>query len=227
MAWQRQVANPDKGEVITGAPLIVEEPGDHRCRRRRIRHSRLGRGDRSDHPEGSLAHLHRFRQRTNRVTKPGRMPTMLLRPAAVRRGSRAPTIPRPTPSSGASEIAGPDWDNRVSAGRQYLHGQFAGARRHHRQDQVALSSTRRTIPTTTTAWPRMCWPTCPHRTGHPKLALEADRNGFAYAIDRTGQLHLGPALRQEGHLDQEGWIRRPASRWNTTPTNLSSITTRR
>jgi alcohol dehydrogenase (cytochrome c) len=58
MVWQRQVANPDKGEVITGAPLVVNgraitgvAGAEYGIR------GWLAR-NRSRNAEGSLAHLH-------------------------------------------------------------------------------------------------------------------------------------------------------------------------
>ncbi|WGR91604.1 PQQ-binding-like beta-propeller repeat protein [Bradyrhizobium sp. ISRA435] len=58
VAWQRQVADPDKGEVITGAPLIVKDMAITGVAGAEIRHSRLDRCDRPEDPEGSLAHAH-------------------------------------------------------------------------------------------------------------------------------------------------------------------------
>ena len=56
--WQRQVANPDKGEVATVAPLVVKNLVDLRRVRRRIRHSRLDRGHRPDDAKGGVADLY-------------------------------------------------------------------------------------------------------------------------------------------------------------------------
>ena len=56
--WQRQVADPDKGEVVTGAPLIVKNMAITGRGRRGIWNSRLDRRDGSRHSEGGVAHLH-------------------------------------------------------------------------------------------------------------------------------------------------------------------------
>ena len=62
VAWQRQVADPNKGEVITGAPLIVKNMAITGVAGAEYGISRLDRGDRPQHRKGSLAHPYDPRQ---------------------------------------------------------------------------------------------------------------------------------------------------------------------
>ena len=58
VVWERKIADPAIGETLTIAPLDHPRSCHRRHRRRRIRHPRLHRGDRSQHRQGGVAHLH-------------------------------------------------------------------------------------------------------------------------------------------------------------------------
>ena len=79
-----------------------QEHGHDRLRRRRIRRARLAAGLRHQHRQAGVEDLHRAAQgRAERRHLEGRHGASM---AAARRGSSAPTIRRPTRSSGAPAI---------------------------------------------------------------------------------------------------------------------------
>ena len=92
------------GYAATGAPLVGEGQSDRRHGRRRAFHFRfsrcLRRCDRASSSGGSTP----FRSRASRTSAPG--PATPGRPAASLPGTTAPTIPKPTPCTGAPAIRG-------------------------------------------------------------------------------------------------------------------------
>ena len=160
-----------------------EEHGDHRRGRRRIRNSRLDRGDRSRHAERGLAHLHAF-------------------PAKGEPGSetwKAATNSAETTGGGSTWVTGsydPD-DQHHRLGRRQS-GPGLGQRNIGPATTSTLTARLRLdADTGKIKWHFQHTPNDPYDydsvaenvlvdvpTGK-KLALEADRNGFAYAVDRT------------------------------------------
>ncbi len=89
----------------------------------------------------------------------------------------------------------------ISAGRQQMGRERARAQPERRQDQVGLSSTRRTTPTTSTKSPSTRSSTPRSTAQDRKLVVHAARNGFYYALDRTnGSFVLG-----KQYVDQLNW----------------------
>ena len=186
--WQRQVANPDKGEVVTGAPLVVKNMAitgvagaeygirgwiaatDLKTQKEVWRTYTIpakgepgsetwkGDNDAAANGGGSTWVTGTYDPATN---------THLSGASAIRaRTGTTRTVPATTSTPTAR------WRSTPTPARS-----------------SGTSSTRRTTPTTTTASRRTCWSTLPNGK---KLALEADRNGFAYAVDRSnGQFVWG------------------------------------
>ena len=100
--WTTTVVDYKQGSVITSPPLVVQESGDHRLRRRRVRRARQPAGLRHQHRQGSVEDLDgAWPRRTRQRQLEGRQL------AARRRGAvadRLATTRRPTPSSGAPPI---------------------------------------------------------------------------------------------------------------------------
>ena len=86
VAWQRTVADPDKGEVDHRRAVDRQEHGDHRRGRRGVRHPWLDRRHRSHDREGGLAHPYNPGQGRARQRNLERRATTRPPPAAVRPG---------------------------------------------------------------------------------------------------------------------------------------------
>ena len=184
VAWQRQVADPDKGEVITGAPLIVKNmaitgvAGAEYGIRGWIAATDL------EHPEGSLAHLHHPRQgRARQRDLEGRQRTRR------RRGGGSTWVTGSYDPATNTIIwgvgnPGPDWDNAYRPGDNLYTdsslaldadtGKIKWHFQHTPNDPYDYDSVAENVLVDV-----------PVQRPTTKLALEADRNGFAYAIDRT------------------------------------------
>ena len=202
VAWQRTGCRSRQGRGHYRRAADREEHGDHRRCRRRVRHPRLDRGDRPHDPEGGLAHLYHSRQgRAGQRNLEGRQE----RGRERRRfdvGRPAATIRQPTPLSGASAIRVPTGTTRIGRATTSIPtarwrstpttGKIKWHYQHTPNDPYDYDSVAENVLVD-----------IPGPSGPQKLALEADRNGFAYAVDRTTrQVRLGPSVRQESHLDQ-------------------------
>ena len=183
IAWQRQVADPDKGEVITGAPLIVK-------------------GLAITGVAGAEYGIRGWIAATDLKTQKEVWRTYTI-PAKGEPGSETwkDSYNAAATGGGSTWVTG-TYDpatNTIYLGRrqsrarlgqcvpsrrQSLHRQHARAGRRHRQDQVALPAHAQRSRTTMTASRRTCSST--RRPGQAAQAgAEADRNGFGYAVDRT------------------------------------------
>ena len=100
VTWQRQVADPNKGEVITGAPLIVKDmaitgvAGAEYGIRGWIAATDLN-------SQKEVWRTFTIPAKANRVATPGKTTGTPPRLEAVRHGSPVLMIRRPTPSCGA------------------------------------------------------------------------------------------------------------------------------
>ena len=190
VAWQLQVANPDKGEAVTGAPLVVKNMaitgvsgGEFGIR------GWMAATDLTTHKELWRTHT------IPGAGEPGAETWAGENNAAVSGGAPTWVTGSYDPQSNTlywgTGNPGPDWEFAVSAGRQLLFRQHAGARRRHRQDQVALSAYPND-PFDYDSVSENVLVDVAKEGGTQKLALEADRNGFAYAVDRSnGQFVWG------------------------------------
>ena len=160
VAWQRQVADPDKGEAVTGAPLVVKNMAITGV-------------------AGGEFGIRGWLAATDLTTQKEVWRTYTI-PGKGERGGRyleaAPTTPRPS-GGGPTWVTG-SYDpasNTLYLGHRQPRPRleqlsigpattFIPTARwrstcRHRQAEVALSSTRRTTRTTTTAFRRTCWST--------------------------------------------------------------------
>jgi alcohol dehydrogenase (cytochrome c) len=183
IAWQRQVADPDKGEVVTGAPLIVKNMAI------------TGVAGAEYGIRGWIAatDLDTHKEVWRTYTIPGKGEKGIetwkdANDAAATGGGSAWVTGSYDPSSDTIVWGvgnpGPDWDNEYrpgdnlytdsSLGLDADTGKIKWYFQHTPNDPYDFDSVSENVLVDTTV------------DGRPmKLALEADRNGFAYAIDRT------------------------------------------
>jgi alcohol dehydrogenase (cytochrome c) len=183
VAWQRQVADPDKGEVITGAPLIVKDMAI------------TGVAGAEYGIRGWIAATNLKTQkevwRTFTIPgkgDPGHETWKDDKNAAASGGGSTWVTGSYDPATDTIIWGvgnpGPDWDNEYRPGDNL-----------YTDSSLALDATTGKIK-----WHYQHTPNDPYdydsvaenvlvdvpgKNGPQKLALEADRNGFAYAIDRT------------------------------------------
>ena len=157
-----------------------QEHGDHRRGRRRVRNSRLGRRHRSRHSERGVADLHHPRKGRARLRHLGRKQRRRRQRRRIDLGDRVLRSRAQTPSSGASAIRDPTGTTPI-----------VRATTSTRQSSLALDADTGKIK-----WHFQHTPNDPYDydsvaenvlvdVNGKKLALEADRNGFGYAVDRT------------------------------------------
>ena len=219
MAWQRQVADPDKGEVITGAPLIVKNMAITGV-------------------AGAEYGIRGWVAATDLTTQKEVWRTYTI-PAKDEPGSETWKDDNNAAAAGGGSTwvtgtydpstdtiiwgvgnPGPDWDNQYRPGDNL-----------YTDSSLALDATTGKIK-----WHYQHTPNDPYDYDSVAENVLADvpaPNG-AIAEARAGgrsqrvrlcdrshhrQVRLGPALRQESHLDQRARSGDPASRWNTTPSN--------
>jgi alcohol dehydrogenase (cytochrome c) len=183
VAWQRTVADPDKGEVITGAPLIVKNMAI------------TGVAGAEYGIRGWIAATDLATQkevwRTHTIPgkgEPGSETWKDDKNAAAAGGGSTWVTGTYDPATDTiiwgTGNPGPDWDNAYRPGDNL-----------YTDSSLALDATTGKIK-----WHYQHTPNDPYDydsvaenvlvdipgpSGPQKLALEADRNGFAYAIDRT------------------------------------------
>jgi alcohol dehydrogenase (cytochrome c) len=179
VAWQRQVANPDKGEVITGAPLVVK-------------------GMAISGVAGAEYGIRGWVAATDLATQKELWRTYTI-PAKGEPGSNTWKDDHNAQASGGGSTwvtgsydpatdtiiwgvgnPGPDWDNEYrpgdnlytdsSIGLDAATGKIKWSFQHTPNDPYDYDSVAENVLVD---------------VGGKHLALEADRNGFAYAIDRT------------------------------------------
>ena len=184
VAWQRTVADPDKGEVITGAPLIVKNMAI------------TGVAGAEYGIRGWIAATDLATQkevwRTHTIPgkgEPGSDTWKDSNNAAAAGGGSTWVTGTYDPATDTIIWGvgnpGPDWDNAYRPGDNLYTDSSLASRRRRPARSSGTISTRQTTPSTMTAWRKTCWSISPGPVARRKLALEADRNGFAYAIDRT------------------------------------------
>ena len=183
--WQRQVADPDKGEVVTGAPLIVKN----------MAITGVAGAEYGIRGWVAATDLDTQKEVWRTYTIPGKgepgSDTWKRRQQRGRQrrridlGDRRLTIPPQTPSSGASAIRARTGTTPIRPGDNL-----------YTDRSLALDADTGKIK-----WHFQHTPNDPYDydsvaenvlvdVDGKKLALEADRNGFAYAIDRTnGKFH--------------------------------------
>ena len=184
VAWQRQVADPDKGEVITGAPLIVKNMAI------------TGVAGAEFGIRGWIAATDLASQkevwRTFTIPgkgEPGSETWKDDKNAAASGGGSTWVTGSYDPATDTIIWGvgnpGPDWDNQYRPGDNLytetslaldsLTGKIKWHYQHTPNDPFDYDSVSENVLVDVTG-----------PDGAPlKLALEADRNGFAYAIDRT------------------------------------------
>ena len=129
--WVATVAGLQEGPRDHLAAGGLQEPGRDRHRRRRVRHSRLRAGVRSDHRQVGLEDLHDSRHRASPATIRGR--AIRGRPAPARPGTSAPTMPSATWSTGAPATAAHGAGRRAATTRAiYGRTPTCGPRRSSR-----------------------------------------------------------------------------------------------
>jgi alcohol dehydrogenase (cytochrome c) len=190
VAWQRQVADPDKGEVVTGAPLVVKG----------VAITGVAGGEFGIRGWIAATDLTTQKEvwRTHTIPgagEPGSETWASQHDAAASGGA-------PTWVTGSYDPAtntlfwgtgnpGPDWNSQYRPGDNLFSDSSlaldadTGAIKWHFQhtpnDPFDYDSVSENVLVDV-----------PNRDGTQKLALEADRNGFAYAVDRaTGQFVWG------------------------------------
>jgi alcohol dehydrogenase (cytochrome c) len=179
VAWQRQVADPDKGEVVTGAPLVVK-------------------GMAITGVAGAEYGIRGWVAATDLATQKELWRTYTI-PGKGEPGSETwkDAVSAQTSGGGSTWVTGsydpatdtivwgvgnpgPDWDNQYRPGDNL-----------YTDSSIGLDAT-----TGKMKWHFQHTPNDPYDydsvaenvlvdVGGQKLALEADRNGFAYAVDRT------------------------------------------
>ena len=183
VAWQRQVADPDKGEVITGAPLIVKDMAI------------TGVAGAEYGIRGWIAatDLKTQKEVWRTFTIPGKGDAGYDtwkddKNAAASGGGSTWVTGSYDPSTNTILWGvgnpGPDWDNEYrpgdnlytdsSLGLDADTGKMKWHYQHTPNDPFDYDSVSENVLIDV-----------PGKNGPQKLALEADRNGFAYAIDRT------------------------------------------
>ena len=180
--WQRQVANPDKGEVVTGAPLIVKNMAitgvagaEYGIR------GWIAATDLDTQKEVWRTYTHPRQGRSRHRNLEGQ------RPARKSTGGGSTWVTGILRSghqhdlSGASAIRDRTGTTPIGPGDNLYTDSIARARRRHRQDQVALPAYAERPLRLRLASPRTCWSTSTARSSR----CDADRNGFGYAVDRT------------------------------------------
>lgn len=179
VAWQRQVADPDKGEVVTGAPLVVK-------------------GMAITGVAGAEYGIRGWVAATDLATQKELWRTYTI-PAKGEPGSETwkDAVSAQTSGGGSTWVTGsydpatdtilwgvgnpgPDWDNAYrpgdnlytdsSLGLDANTGKIKWHFQHTPNDPYDYDSVAENVLVD---------------VGGQKLALEADRNGFAYAVDRT------------------------------------------
>ena len=183
VAWQRQVADPDKGEVVTGAPLVVKD----------LAITGVAGGEFGI--RGWLAATDLKTQKE--VWRTFTIPDKEDKAADTWGGANNAAVSGggPTWVTGSYDPAtntlywgtgnpGPDWNSQYRPGDNlYTDSTLAldletGAIKWHVQhtpnDPYDYDSVAENVLVDV-----------PHDGGTQKLALEADRNGIAYAVDRT------------------------------------------
>ena len=178
--WQRQVADPDKGEVVTGAPLIRQEHGDNRAWPARNMESAGGLPPRISILRRKCGAPTRSPKRANPGRKPG-----------------AETNSQETTGGGSTWVTGsydpttntilwgvgnpgPDWDNAYRPGDNLYTdsslavdadtGKIKWHFQHTPNDPYDYDSVAENVLVDVNG---------------KQIALEADRNGFGYAVDRN------------------------------------------
>jgi alcohol dehydrogenase (cytochrome c) len=190
VAWQRQVANPDKGEVVTGAPLIVKNLAI------------TGVAGAEYGIRGWVAatdlNTHKEVWRTYTIPEkgePGSDTWGGSNNAAATGGGSTWVTGSYDPQSNTIVWGvgnpGPDWDNAYrpgdnlytdsSLGLDADTGKIKWHYQHTPNDPFDYDSVAENVLADVTV------------NGKPmKIAMEADRNGFAYAVDReTGKFVWG------------------------------------
>jgi len=190
VAWQRNVANPDKGEVITGAPLVVKNLAI------------TGVAGAEYGIRGWIAATDLTTQkevwRTYTIPgkgEPGSETWKDDRNAAASGGGSTWVTGSYDPASNTLYWGvgnpGPDWDNAYRPGDNLYTdstlaldadtGKIKWYFQHTPNDPYDYDSVAEDVLADV-----------PTAQGVHRLALEADRNGFAYAVDRTnGQFVWG------------------------------------
>jgi alcohol dehydrogenase (cytochrome c) len=182
IAWQRQVANPDKGEVVTGAPLVVKD----------MAITGVAGAEYGIRGWISATDLKTQREiwRTYTIPakgEPGSETWQGSNDAAVNGGGSTWVTGSYDPSSNTIVWGvgnpGPDWDSEYRPGDNLYTDSSLGVDadtgkikwhfQHTPNDPYDYDSVSENVLVDTTIQNRPA-----------KLALEADRNGFAYAIDR-------------------------------------------
>jgi alcohol dehydrogenase (cytochrome c) len=183
IAWQRQVANPDKGEVVTGAPLIVKNMAITGV-------AGAEYGIRGWIAATDLKTQKEVWRSYTIPTKgePGIETWQGSNDAAATGGGSTWVTGSYDPSSNTIVWGvgnpGPDWDSEYRPGDNLFTDSSIGLDadtgkikwhfQHTPNDPYDYDSVSENVLVDTTIHNRPV-----------KLALEADRNGFAYAIDRT------------------------------------------
>lgn len=183
IVWQRQVADPDKGEVVTGAPLIVKN----------MAITGVAGAEYGIRGWVAATDLNTHKEVWRTYTIPGKGEKGIetwkdANNAAATGGGSTWVTGSYDPSSDTIIWGvgnpGPDWDNEYrpgdnlytdsSLGLDADTGKIKWYFQHTPNDPYDFDSVSENVLVDTAV------------NGKPmKLALEADRNGFAYAIDRT------------------------------------------
>ena len=199
VAWQRTVADPDKGEVITGAPLIVKNMAI------------TGVAGAEYGIRGWIAATDLTTQkevwRTHTIPgkgEPGSETWKDDKSASASGGGSTWVTGSYDPTTDTIVWGvgnpGPDWDNAYrpgdnlytdsSLGLDASTGKIKWHYQHTPNDPFDYDSVAENVLVD-----------IPGPKGPQKLSLEADRNGFAYAVDRdTGKFVWG--LRSEEHTSE-------------------------
>ena len=196
--WQRQVADPDKGEVVTGAPLHREEHGDNRA----------WPAPNMEFADGLPRRISTLRRRcgarTRCLTKgePGSETWGGTNSAETTGGGSTWVTGSYDPSTNTIIWGvgnpGPDWDNAYRPGDNLYTdsslavdadtGKIKWHFQHTPNDPYDYDSVAENVLVDVDG---------------KKLALEADRNGFGYAVDRTdGKFLWATPFVKEGDLDE-------------------------
>ncbi len=183
VAWQRQVADPNKGEVITGAPLIVKDMAI------------TGVAGAEYGIRGWIAatDLKSQKEVWRTFTIPGKgepgSDTWKDDQNAAASGGGSTWVtgsydPATNTVLWGTGNPGPDWDNAYRPGDNLYTdsslaldadtGKIKWHYQHTPNDPYDYDSVAENVLVDV-----------PGSDGPQKLALEADRNGFAYAVDRT------------------------------------------
>ena len=204
MVWERKIADPALGEVLTHGAAGHSRHRHRRHRRRRIRHPRLHRGDRPQHRQGSCGAPIPFPAPASPATRPGRTARTAGSTAAARSGRPRPTIPTATPSTRASAM--PARTGMPSTARATTSGRRACSRSVRTTARSnGASSTRRTIPMTSTRFPstrsstprstaRIASSSCMPRATASSTRSTAANGSFVAGKQYVDQLNWTPGL---------------------------------